>query len=118
MAKDINDNEPDHGPVTEPASRGDLKGMMADYGEKNEAKKAIANSQKTLLKEFSAAHGVPEWISKILIKFEGIEDEAIRAHAWRALTDAGHELGFDQQADMFAKSAPDPERPRRARAMA
>ena len=117
MAKDINDNEPES-EVT-PATGGEIRGMLTRYENLNEEKASIAESQKTMLKEFDTNHGFPPWVAKIIRRFDKIEDLGNRSHAWNALIRAGKEMGFDQQPDMFdGKSAPDPERPRRARAMA
>lgn len=117
MAKDINDTEDEGDREVVPATQGDLRAMMTKYREKNGDKKLIADGQKTMLEEFAAAHAVPAWIAKILIKIDDIEDAGARAHAWRALTSSGHELGFDQQPDLYDPPKPR-EVPKRARANA
>ncbi|MBK8199210.1 MAG: hypothetical protein IPK75_12675 [Acidobacteria bacterium] len=117
MAKDINDTEDEDRREAVPATGGDIRSMLASYEEKQDEKKEIAESQKAELKEFEATHGVPVWISKIIRKFDQIEDAANRSHAWNALMRSGTAMGFDQQPDMF-----DPpkvkEGPKRARANA
>ncbi len=119
MAKDINDKSPPPGAAQLP-TQGLLFEGMNSYRTLNEKKKAIASKQKADLKEFCASHATPEWIFKTLLKFQDIEDEAIRGYAWRALTHGGNQLGFDQL-PTEAAPAPEPapkEGPRRARATA
>lgn len=119
MAKDINDTSPPPGAAQLP-TQGLLFEGMNSYRTLNEQKKAIANKQKADLKEFCAANGTPEHVFKILLKFQDIEDEAIKGYAWRALIHGGNQLGFDQlPVEAAPKEAPPlKEGPRRARASA
>lgn len=119
MAKDIHDTDEDDDREVIPATGGEIRSMLTRYENLNEEKKGISESQKTMLKEFDTTHGFPPFIAKIVRQFDKIEDLGNRSHAWNALMRAGKEMGFDQQPDLLdGKSAPDPGRPRRARAMA
>lgn len=116
MAKDINDTEEDQVREVIPATGGDIRSMLASYEEKQDEKKEIAESQKAELKEFEATHGLPVWVSKIVRKFDQIEDAANRSHSWNALMRAGTAMGFDQQPDMFDPPKPK-EGPKRGRSV-
>lgn len=105
MAKPINDRSADNENEVTPASGSEIRSMLNRYENLQEEKKGISDSQKNILSEFDATHGLPPWIAKIVRKFDQIDDEGTRGHAWNALVRAGKALGFDQQPDMLDEAA-------------